>query len=68
MGRKASFLANSPAIGKKNSESGEPGPALPQTPGSYAEGPYVRRETGETLAFVLVREMIHSIWSMSDRP
>ena len=38
MGRKASFLANSMAIGKKNNESGEPEPALPQTAGSYAEG------------------------------
>ena len=39
MGRKASFLANSTAIGKKSNESGEPEPALPQTAGSYAEGP-----------------------------
>ena len=31
MGRKACFLANSRAIGKKNNVSGEPEPAPPQT-------------------------------------
>ncbi|MES2929215.1 MAG: hypothetical protein V4843_20520 [Pseudomonadota bacterium] len=41
MGRKASFLANSPAIGKKSNAANRPEAALSQTAGSYAGHPWI---------------------------
>ena len=58
MGRKASFAANSMAIGKKNNENGEPEPALPQTAGScigHLSASQIRLDAASSLGQVPAR-------------